>query len=161
MRICSFVPVPLARPMLARPAPTAQSRSVRRDARIRRMYVAGEWRTTGNEDEVRNPYSGDLVGTVPRASATDVEAALAAAVDGAAAMRRLSAHERQAVLERAAELTAAATEELTRTISGEVGKPITEARGEAGRIPDLIRLSAAEGARMHGETVPVDAAPNA
>src|SRR5438128_525899 len=125
------------------------------------MYVAGEWRTGGAVDEIRNPYSGDVVGTVPRASAADVEAALVAAVDGAAEMRKLSGYERQALLDGAAELTAAATEELAQTISGEVGKPISEARGEAARIPDLIRLSAAEGARMHGETVPVDAAPNA
>jgi acyl-CoA reductase-like NAD-dependent aldehyde dehydrogenase len=125
------------------------------------MYVAGEWRTDGAVDEIRNPYTGETVGTAPRASAADVEAALAAAVDGATAMRRLSAHERQALLGRAADLTAEAVDELARTISGEAGKPLTEARGEAGRIPDLIRLSAAEGARMHGETVPVDAAPNA
>jgi acyl-CoA reductase-like NAD-dependent aldehyde dehydrogenase len=125
------------------------------------MYIAGEWRSDGAVDEVRNPYSGEIVGTVPRASATDVERALAAAVDGAAAMRRLSAHERQLLLERAAELTAAVVDELARTISAEVGKPLTEARGEASRIADLIRLSAAEGARMHGETVPVAAAPNA
>jgi glyceraldehyde-3-phosphate dehydrogenase (NADP+) len=111
--------------------------------------------------EIRNPYSGEVVGTAPRASAADVEAALGAAVDGAAAMRRLSAYDRRTLLERAAHLTAAAVEEVTRTISAEVGKPLTEARGEAGRIPDLIRLSAAEGARMHGETVPVDGAPNA
>ena len=125
------------------------------------MYVAGEWRSDGAVDEIRNPYSGETVGTAPRASAADVEAALAAAVDGAAAMRRLSAHERQVLLWRTAELTAAAVDELASTISGEVGKPLAEARGEAGRIPDLIRLSAAEGARLHGETVPVDAAPNA
>ena len=125
------------------------------------MYVAGEWRAGGAEDDVRNPYSGEIVGTVPRASAVDVEMALAAAVDGAAAMRRLSAHDRASALERAAELTAAAVDDLARTISAEVGKPLTEARGEASRIADLIRLSAVEGARMHGETVPVDAAPNA
>jgi acyl-CoA reductase-like NAD-dependent aldehyde dehydrogenase len=128
---------------------------------VAEMYLAGEWRAGSAEDEVRNPYSGELVGTVPRASPEDVDRALAAAVDGAAAMRRLSAHERQAVLERAAELTASAVDELARTISGEVGKPVAEARAEASRVPDLIRLSAAEGARMHGETVPVDAAPNA
>jgi acyl-CoA reductase-like NAD-dependent aldehyde dehydrogenase len=125
------------------------------------MYIAGEWRTNGIVDQVRNPYTGDVVGEVPRASAADVEAALAAAVDAAAAMRRLSAHERQTILGRAADLTAAAADELARTISREVAKPITEARGEAGRIADLIKLSAAEGARLHGETVPVDAAPNA
>ena len=125
------------------------------------MYIAGERRSNGAVDEVRNPYSGEVVGTAPRASAADVEEALAAAVDGAAAMRRLSAHERQSALERAAELTAATVDELAHTICAEVGKPLTEARGEASRIADLIRLSAAEGARMHGETVPVDAAPNA
>jgi glyceraldehyde-3-phosphate dehydrogenase (NADP+) len=125
------------------------------------MYLAGEWSAGSAEDEIRNPYSGELVGTVPRASPEDVERALGAAVEGAAAMRRLSAHERQAALERAAELTRGAVDELARTISDEVGKPLAEARGEASRIPDLIRLSAAEGARMHGETVPVDAAPNA
>src|SRR5438105_7962783 len=126
-----------------------------------RMYVAEEWRDGDAEDEVRSPYSGEVVDTVPRASAADVEAALSAAVGGAEAMRRLTAHERQALLDRAAALTAAAVDDLARTISAEEGKPLAEAQGEAARIPDLIRLSSAEGARMHGETIPVDAAPNA
>jgi glyceraldehyde-3-phosphate dehydrogenase (NADP+) len=125
------------------------------------MYVAGEWRGAAAEDEIRNPYSGEVVGSVPRASVADVEAALAAGVHGAAAMRRLSTHERQVLLERAAALTAAAIDELAHTISAEEGKPLGEALAESSRIPDLIRLAAAEGARMHGETVPVDAAPNA
>ena len=40
------------------------------------MYLAGEWRAGEVEDEIRNPYSGEIVGTVPRASAADVEQAL-------------------------------------------------------------------------------------
>ncbi len=125
------------------------------------MYVAGEWRGSERDDPVTSPYSGEVVDTVPRATERDAELALAAAVEGAAAMRRLPAYERSAILTRAADLTAAAVEELARTISAEQGKPLTEARGEAARIPDLIRLSASEGARLHGETVPVDAAPGA
>jgi len=62
-------------------------------------------------------------------------------------------------MDRAAALVEAAVEELARTISSEEGKPLAEARGEAARIPDLIRLSASEAARVHGETIPVDAAP--
>ena len=126
-----------------------------------RMYVAGEWRSGPVEDEVRNPYSGEVVDTVPRASVHDVELALTAAVEGARAMRRLTGHERQEILRRAAELLETEVEELARTISAEEGKPLSEARGEAGRIPDLVRLSASEGARSHGETVPVDSAPGA
>jgi acyl-CoA reductase-like NAD-dependent aldehyde dehydrogenase len=125
------------------------------------MYIAGEWRDTEAEDEVTSPWSGEVVDTVPRASPADVDRALAAAVEGARAMRVLTAYERQAILDRAAGLVADAVDELARTISREEGKPLAESRGEAGRIPDLIRLSASEGARMHGETVPVDAAPNA
>ena len=126
-----------------------------------RMYVAGEWRGADSEDEVLSPWSGEVLDTVPRASAADVDRALAAAVEGARAMRRLTAHERLTILNRAAGLVAAAAGELAETISREEGKPLAESRGEAGRIPDLIRLSAHEGARMHGETVPVDSAPNA
>jgi acyl-CoA reductase-like NAD-dependent aldehyde dehydrogenase len=125
------------------------------------MYVAGEWRGAERDDPVTNPYSGDVVDSVPRATVGDAELALAAAVDGAAAMRRLRPYERSAILTRAADLTAAAVDELAHTISAEEGKPLVEARGEAARIPDLIRLSASEGARLHGETVPVDAAPGA
>jgi acyl-CoA reductase-like NAD-dependent aldehyde dehydrogenase len=124
------------------------------------MYVAGEWRGAAREEEVRNPYDGDVVGTVPVATAADATAAVDAALDGAAAMRRLTAWERNELLRRAAQLVEESLEELARTIALEVGKPLVEARGEAGRIPELLRLSGAEGARLHGETVPVDAAPN-
>jgi acyl-CoA reductase-like NAD-dependent aldehyde dehydrogenase len=123
------------------------------------MYVAGEWTSAASEDEIRNPWSGETVDTVPRATASDVDAALAAAVQGAAAMRRLPAHERVAILERAADLMEDACEEIAQTITAEEGKPLSEALGEAGRGPALFRLAAAEGARMHGETLPLDASP--
>ena len=123
------------------------------------MYVAGEWTSAASEDEIRNPWSGETVDTVPRATAADVDAALAAAVEGARAMRRLPAHERVAILERAADLMEDACEEIARTITAEEGKPLSEATGEAQRGPALFRLAAAEGARMHGETLPLDASP--
>jgi len=122
-----------------------------------RMYIAGEWRDGGAEDEIRNPWSRELVDTVPRASEEDVEAALEAAVRGAREMRALPAYERAEALVRAAAVLEEDVAGLARTISGEVGKPLTEATAEASRIPELFRLAAAEGARMHGETIPVDA----
>src|SRR6266511_4672602 len=95
------------------------------------MYVAGQWRSVSVEDPVTNPYSGDLVDTVPRARAQDLEDALDAAVQGSRAMRRLTAYERLQIMNRAADLVATAVEELARTISAEEGKPLVEARGEA------------------------------
>jgi glyceraldehyde-3-phosphate dehydrogenase (NADP+) len=124
-----------------------------------RMYVAGDWRDGAVEDAIRSPWSGEVVDTVPRASAADADDALRCAVQGAAAMRRLSAYDRSEFLNRAADLIDDAAEELARTISAEEGKPLSEALGEARRTPALFRLAAAEGARMHGETLPLDASP--
>ncbi|MDQ4082116.1 MAG: aldehyde dehydrogenase family protein, partial [Actinomycetota bacterium] len=76
------------------------------------MYVAGEWRGSTVADEVRNPYTGEALDAVPRASLEDVERALAAAVAGAGAMRRLSAYDKAQILSRAADLVAGAVEEL-------------------------------------------------
>src|SRR6476619_1746747 len=114
------------------------------------MYVAGEWRSADREEEIRNPYDGEVVGVVPVATAADAELAVTAAVEGAAAMRALSGFERAEILRKAADAMERDVEELARTIALEVGQPLAEARGEAARIATLLRISAAEGARMHG-----------
>ena len=75
-------------------------------------------------------------------------------------MRRLSPWERTEILRRAADLLETRGEDLARTIALEVGKPLARGERRGGRIPPLLRTSASEGARMHGETVPVDAAAN-
>jgi glyceraldehyde-3-phosphate dehydrogenase (NADP+) len=124
------------------------------------MYVAGEWVGAPTDSEVRNPWSGEVVGTVPEAQPEQVDRALAAAVEGAAAMRALTAWERSEVLNRAADLLQARVEEFARTLSREMGKPLTESLGEVGRCPDLLRLSAFEGAQLRGEVLPLDAASN-
>ena len=122
-----------------------------------KMYLNGQWADGGATREIRSPYSGECVDTVPEATPDQVEQALAAAVDGARVMARLPAAERQRILNRAADLLAGRIEALARTISLEEGKPITEALGEAGRMPDLLRLCAHEGAQLRGETLPLDA----
>jgi glyceraldehyde-3-phosphate dehydrogenase (NADP+) len=109
------------------------------------MYVAGEWRGAAREEEVRSPFDGAVVGVVPVAGAADADLAVAAAVEGARVMRRLSAWERAEILRRAADLIDAELDELARTIALEAGKPLVEAQGEAARIPALLRLSASEG----------------
>jgi glyceraldehyde-3-phosphate dehydrogenase (NADP+) len=123
------------------------------------MYVAGQWRSDGAEDEVANPYSGHVVAKVARAGLGDVELALDAAVEGARQMRRLPPRARADILERAATLCDAAVESIASLITSETGKAIIEARGEAGRAGEILRLSAAEGARMRGSGLPLGGAP--
>lgn len=124
-----------------------------------KMYVGGDWIDSPEFANVVSPYSGDVIETVPQATSAQVELALTTAVEGAKQMAALTAYERCQILLRAADkLTdSTLTEELARTLSLEEGKPITESRGEVGRIPDLLRLCAFEGSQLRGETLPVDA----
>jgi glyceraldehyde-3-phosphate dehydrogenase (NADP+) len=124
------------------------------------MYVAGEWVDGDGETMITSPWSGDVVDTVPKATSAQAELALAGAVAGAQAMAKLTAHERASALNRAADLLAERIDEFARTLSLEEGKPLTESRGEVGRCPDLIRLSAFEGSQLRGEVLPLDAAFN-
>jgi acyl-CoA reductase-like NAD-dependent aldehyde dehydrogenase len=124
-----------------------------------KMFLAGEW--LGAETEpIQHPYSGEVVDSVPAATAEDVENALSASVAGARAMAALTAWQRSEILNRAADLLDARHEGFARTISLEEGKPLAEARLEARRSPELLRLCAFEGAQLRGETLPLDAASN-
>ena len=124
------------------------------------MYIAGEWSGGVPGGGVRQPVDGEVVGVVPVAGARTPSVAVARRSDGARAMRALSAWERAEILRKRRRRARTGVEDLARTIALEVGKPLLEARGEAARIPPLLRTSASEGARMHGETVPVDSAAN-
>ncbi len=123
-----------------------------------KMYVGGEWIDKPRTIEVRNSYDGSVIDTVPRADHGDVERALQSAERGARVMAKLTAHERWTILRRAADLLAARVEDLGRTISAEEGKVIAEGRHEARRAVDTLTESAEEAKRLHGETVPLDAA---
>jgi glyceraldehyde-3-phosphate dehydrogenase (NADP+) len=107
--------------------------------------------------EVRDPYRGEVIDTVPVATPEDIEAALAAGVEGARAMAAVPAHERAAILDRAAALIDARVDELARMITREEGKPISEATGEVARMPALLRLCAYEGSQLRGESLPLGA----
>ena len=121
-----------------------------------KMYIAGQWVDSPHMLPVKAPYSGQVVDCVPDATSQQIEQALAAAEKGAAAMAQLTAYERSQIMLHAADLLQASVEEFAQTISLEEGKPLVESRVEAGRMPDLMRLSAYEGAQLRGETLPLD-----
>jgi glyceraldehyde-3-phosphate dehydrogenase (NADP+) len=125
------------------------------------LLIGGQWRgsRSGAVEEVRSPYDGSVVDTVPTAGLEDAEAALVAAERGALTWRRTPGHERARILRRAAELADERSAEIARIISAENGKTITEATVEAGRSGELIRLSAFEGTQLYGDTLPLDANP--
>ena len=123
------------------------------------LLVGGRWAAplSGRREDVTSPFDGAIVGSVPVAGLDDVEAAISAAAEGARLWRRTPAHQRMQVLLRAAALADERAEAIAQLISGEAGKAITEARGEASRSGEIIRLAAFEGTQLYGDTLPLDA----
>ncbi len=123
------------------------------------MYIGGEWLSTPDRQIVELPYDGSEVATVFRATAAEVERAVAAARTAAPLMREMSRDERAAILRRACDKMLAARDEFALAVSNECGKPIREARTEVDRAAQTLLFASEEAHRLQGEVVPMDAAP--
>jgi alpha-ketoglutaric semialdehyde dehydrogenase len=96
----------------------------------------------------------DLVVEVAEADAGAVAAALERARAAGARWAGASALERSAALTAAAGALAGAADELTGLMVREVGKPVTEAAGEAARGVGIVRYYAQQALDPDGETFP-------
>lgn len=119
-----------------------------------RAFVAEAMRIDGRRAsgprriDVRDPYRGDVVGSVPCADADDVRDA----VQGAARFQAaLSRHERAGILERAAGLLRARAGQAAGLITLESGLCLKDSRHEIERVVDVLRFAAAEALRDDAE----------
>jgi acyl-CoA reductase-like NAD-dependent aldehyde dehydrogenase len=126
----------------------------------KRMLIGGEWVDGEEKMEVVYPYTGEVVGVVPRGREEDVNRAIELAKEGFREMSSLTAYQRYEILMRAADLLRKRAEEFARTLVLEVGKTIKEARTEVARAIQTLIFSAEEAKRVHGETFLPDAHPN-
>lgn len=123
------------------------------------MLLNGRWASRPDVLEVRDPGTGRVVGTVPKATREDMSAAIAAAVEGARRMKELPTHQRILLLRRAAEHVEARHEAFARTIALEGIKTIREARKEVTRAVETLRIASEEARRVSGETLAFDQRP--
>ena len=96
------------------------------------MVIGAERVDAPEADEVRSPYDGRVLGTVPVGTTEHLDAAIATAKATLAA-GPLPTHERAAILDRLAAALADRHEEFAQSISAEAAKPIAVARVEASR----------------------------
>jgi RHH-type proline utilization regulon transcriptional repressor/proline dehydrogenase/delta 1-pyrroline-5-carboxylate dehydrogenase len=97
----------------------------------------------GDAQAVRNPSDAtDVVGQVREASAADVQAALAAALEAAPAWAATPPGERAALLERAADAIEGDTEALIALLQREAGKTAANAIAEVREAVDFLRYDA-------------------
>ncbi|MEO9135709.1 MAG: phosphonoacetaldehyde dehydrogenase [Casimicrobiaceae bacterium] len=102
------------------------------------MRIAGERVGGARKLEVRNPYTGDVVGTVPRASVDDIRRAFAIA---RAYKPRLTRYERHEICRRAAEIIAERATALSDLITAECGICKKDSLYEVGRARDVFTFA--------------------
>lgn len=121
-----------------------------------KFFLAGQWQDRDDRIEVINPGTGQVIDTVPRANANDVETALQTAEAAKGTMATKTGYERFQMLRTAADLMAKRKVELAETISLEEGKAIREAVAEVERSITTLELSGEEAKRISGEVLPLD-----
>jgi succinate-semialdehyde dehydrogenase / glutarate-semialdehyde dehydrogenase len=119
-------------------------------------YIDGQWvgADSGATRKVNNPATGELVSTVPDATAVETRRAIEAAHRAFAGWRARTADERSRVLRRWYELMLTHQEDLAQLMTAEQGKPLAESRGEIGYAASFIEWFAEEARRIYGETIP-------
>ncbi|MFM0076380.1 phosphonoacetaldehyde dehydrogenase [Paraburkholderia sediminicola] len=121
------------------------------------LRIGGEKIFRDEVIEVRNPYDGALVGTVPKATLEDVRRAF----EFARAYRpALTRYERAAILRRAADAVRARTEEIAAVITAEAGLCKKDSIYEAGRVADVLVFGAGEVLKDDGQIFSCDLTPH-
>lgn len=121
-----------------------------------RHFIAGEWcpSTGGQTFESHNPADRrDIVGRFQQGTAADVAMAIRAAETAGPMWRRTPAPKRGEILYAFGALMAQHKERLARAMTREMGKVLSEARGDVQEGIDIAFLMAGEGRRMQGQTV--------
>jgi acyl-CoA reductase-like NAD-dependent aldehyde dehydrogenase len=133
-------------------------------AETRRMFIDGTW-TDGTEGRVfdtHDPATGEVLATVPAATAADIDRAVRAAhrsfTDGSWS-NAVAERDRARVLARMAALVAERREELAVLEVRDCGKPLADARADIDEVAFMFDYYAGWATKIAGDIPPVG--PNA
>jgi betaine-aldehyde dehydrogenase len=105
--------------------------------------------------KVLEPATEEVLAELPHAGVEETDAAIARAKRALPAWRAMSPGDRAKQLRALAEAIAAKAEDLARLEARNVGKPISDARGEIGMVVDTFHYYAGAPERLFGDTIPV------
>src|SRR6266542_6935622 len=120
----------------------------------RQAFVAGEWRSAARTFPVRNPATGETLAEIADCGADEARRALESAVEAFPAWKATPGAERSLILRRWCDLMTAQAEDVARTMTLEMGKPIVESRYEAKYAASFVDYYAEAARRIGGELLP-------
>ncbi len=122
-------------------------------------YIAGEWVRSSSAAtfENRNPANrNEILGIFPKSVDQDVQKAIAAAREAYSRWRLMPAPRRGEILFRVGELLLKHKEDFARQMTREMGKVLSETRGDVQEAIDMSFFTAGEGRRLFGQTTPAE-----
>ncbi|GED42234.1 NAD-dependent succinate-semialdehyde dehydrogenase [Cobetia marina] len=119
-------------------------------------YIDGGWvaADSGEQIEVDNPATGEIIGRVPRLGYAETERAIEAAQNAFADWKETPALERADILMKWYALMQEHKDDLAQIMTLEQGKPLAESAGEIQYAASFLRWFAEEGQRVYGDTIP-------
>ncbi|MBL8329142.1 MAG: phosphonoacetaldehyde dehydrogenase [Rubrivivax sp.] len=117
------------------------------------LRIAGDKVYSERVIEVRYPWTGEVVATVPKATVEDVRRAIRI---GREYKPTLTRHERYRILMKAGELIAARQAQIARTITLESGLCLKDTNYEVGRASDVLLFAAQQALIDDGQSFSCD-----
>ena len=124
------------------------------------MLIGGKHISGDDLIEVKNPYDGKVIDTVPIAHLQTAQLAIDESGNACKKLCEMSAFKISNKLLNVCEKLKERKWEFAELLTLEVGKPINESLVELDRSIETLRLSAEEAKRIYGESVPLDAGLN-
>lgn len=130
---------------------------------VEKARVGGNWispeegsaqRGTRGYFVLRDPATGDIIAHLPDLPLRDVQEAIQCAVEAQSDWARRTAKERSVLLRRWYDLILTYQEDLACLITGEAGKPLSEARTEVAYGASFIEWFSEEAKRIYGDVLP-------
>ena len=117
------------------------------------QFIDGKWQqsSSGETYEVINPATEEIIGKASKANSTDIQRALKSAEKGLEIWRNTSPWERSKVIRKISDLMRKKVDVLSKWLTLEVGKPLTEGAGEVGGAADIFEWNSEETKRIFGE----------
>ncbi|MDQ1075178.1 MULTISPECIES: aldehyde dehydrogenase [Microbacterium] len=120
------------------------------------LFIGGEYvdAVSGRTAEVVSPVTGATIASVAVPGEEDLDRAVRLARDAQASWRRVGVWQRAEILHRVGDLISERREELSRLLTLEQGKPLSESYADIDETAKLFHLHSEDAIRLHGETLP-------
>ena len=120
-------------------------------------FINGKWcdAKSGKTFEDRNPANwSEVIGTFPKSGKEDVDEAVRAARAAFEKWRLVPAPKRGDILKKVGDILVSRKEDIAKLMTREMGKVLTETKGDVQEGIDTAYYAASEGRRLFGHTVP-------